>query len=168
MLLREDFQKAIESSVARYPAVGALVKAGDPRILQHLDAMATMLGMYSAQLEVASAEPFEKTRDSTVLADAAMRGLVPKSSPARLKIAILNKGNAPGSSPLARGTPHSEPLRGLYERFIPAGAGNTSPHRWPMGRRAVHPRWRGEHGRQPACHSRGDGSSPLARGTLLA
>lgn len=95
MLLREDFQKAIESSVARYPAVGALVKAGDPRILQHLDAMATMLGMYSAQLEVASAEPFEKTRDSTVLADAAMRGLVPKSSPARLKIAILNKGNAP-------------------------------------------------------------------------
>ncbi|MDT4801540.1 hypothetical protein FQZ97_342480 [compost metagenome] len=94
MLLREDFQKAIESSVARYPAVAALVKAGDPRILQHLDAMATMLAMYSAQLEVASAEPFEKTRDSTVLADAAMRGLVPKSSPARLKIAVFNGGSS--------------------------------------------------------------------------
>jgi len=94
MLLREDFQKAIESSVARYPAVGALVKAGDPRILQHLDAMATMLGMYSAQLEVATAEPFEKTRDSTVLADAAMRGIIRKSTPARVQIAVTNAGTA--------------------------------------------------------------------------
>lgn len=94
MLLREDFQKAIDSSVSRYPAVSALVKAGDPRVLQHLDAMATMFAMYSAQLEVSTAEPFDKTRDSTVLADAAMRGIVPKSTPSRLRVAITSAGSA--------------------------------------------------------------------------
>lgn len=92
MYTRADYQRLIDESVARYPAVSALVKVGDPRVLQHLDAIAMMLAMYSAQLEVASAEPFEKTRDSTVLADAAMRGLIPKSVPARLRIAISNGG----------------------------------------------------------------------------
>lgn len=90
MLTREDFQQAIEDSIARYPAVGALYRARDPRILQHLDAMATMLAMYSQQLEVAQAEPFEKVRDATVLADASMRGLVPKSQPARVSVRLHN------------------------------------------------------------------------------
>ncbi len=70
-----------------------------------------------------------------------------------------------GSSPRVRGT-----LRGAFStrrpaRFIPAGAGNTHPHRseWPTG--AVHPRGCGEHpyinlGLQVA-----HGSSPRVRGT---
>lgn len=90
MLTREDFQQAIEDSVARYPAVGALYRARDPRILQHLDAMATMLAMYSQQLEIAQAEPFEKARDATVLADASMRGLVPRSQPSRVSVRLHN------------------------------------------------------------------------------
>ncbi|SUD58843.1 Domain of uncharacterised function (DUF2825) [Ectopseudomonas oleovorans] len=70
-----------------------------------------------------------------------------------------------GSSPLARGTRFSVIQHHLTPRFIPAGAGNTSPRGMPGERRAVHPRWRGEHrfcssGRGWVC-----GSSPLARGT---
>lgn len=94
MLTREDYQQAIEDSVSRYPAVGALYRARDPRILQHLDAMATMLAMYSQQVEVAQAEPFEKVRDATVLADAAMRGIVPKSKPAKVRVRLQNDSNA--------------------------------------------------------------------------
>lgn len=91
MYTREEFvKKAIEASVAKYPAVAALVKAGDPRVMQQIEAMATMLEMYSMQLEVAQAEPFEKSRDSTVMADAAMRGLIPKSVPATVEIEISN------------------------------------------------------------------------------
>lgn len=75
-----------------YPAIAPLFRAGDPRIVQHLDAMATMLAMLSAQIEVAMAEPFEKTRDATVLADAAMRGIIPKASPARVRIQAKNTG----------------------------------------------------------------------------
>ena len=86
MLTKADFQRAIRDSISSYPAIAPLYQAGDPRVLQHLDAMATMLAMFSAQLETAMSEPFEKTRDATVLADAAMRGIVRKATPARVQM----------------------------------------------------------------------------------
>lgn len=92
MLTKADFQRAIADSVSAYPAIAPLYQAGDPRITQHLDAMATMMAMLSAQLEVAMMEPFQKTRTATVLADAAMRGIVPKASPARVRVLATNKG----------------------------------------------------------------------------
>ena len=53
---------------------------------------------------------------------------------------------AAGLSPLARGTPGVERQMTEKERFIPAGAGNTSPLLTPGKSAAVYPRWRGEHG----------------------
>ncbi|EIH02260.1 hypothetical protein EC50588_3093 [Escherichia coli 5.0588] len=50
-----------------------------------------------------------------------------------------------GLSPLARGTPGVERQMTEKERFIPAGAGNTSPLLTPGKSAAVYPRWRGEH-----------------------
>lgn len=93
MLTKSDFQQAIADSINNYPAVAPLYQAGDPRIIQHLDAMATMLAMLSAQIETAMTEPFEKVRDSTVLADAAMRGIVRKGTPARVRIKVSNKSS---------------------------------------------------------------------------
>jgi len=92
MYTKADFQKVIADSVERYPTVAARYKAGDPAIIQHMDAMATMLAMVSQQIEVAQTEVFEKTRDSTVLADAAMRGIIRKGTAARAKLAIVNSG----------------------------------------------------------------------------
>ena len=73
---------------------------------------------------------------------------------------------AGGSSPLARGTPVKAGRWAFERRFIPAGAGNTTPA--PTVRRSipVHPRWRGEHGVAELEFTPGGGSSPLARGTL--
>lgn len=93
MLTKADFQRAIRDSINAYPGVAQLYQAGDPRIMQHLDAMATMLSMLSMQVEAAQAEPFEKARDSTVLADAAMRGIVRKGKPARVRIRVDNTGS---------------------------------------------------------------------------
>ncbi|MGL5947914.1 MAG: hypothetical protein ACRCYV_02495 [Aeromonas sp.] len=91
MLTKEQFlQAAKDAGLAKYPAVAALIKAGDPRVLQQIEAQATMLAMYSAQVEVAQAEPFEKVRDSTVLADAALRGIVPKARAARVRLHVVN------------------------------------------------------------------------------
>lgn len=94
MLTKEDFKKAIENKVTNYSHIAPLYNANDPRIMQHLDAIATMFSMMSAQMEVAMTEPFEKVRDSTVLADAAMRGIIPKATSARAKIKVVNKSNA--------------------------------------------------------------------------
>lgn len=95
MLTKADFQRAIRDSIAAYPSIAPLYQAGDPRIMQHLDAMATMLSMLSAQVETAQAEPFEKVRDSTVLADAAMRGIVRKGKSARVRLRATNTGSSP-------------------------------------------------------------------------
>ena len=70
-----------------------------------------------------------------------------------------------GSSPLARGTPPGRvPLR-HFDRFIPAGAGNTKTKPAQGGLRTVHPRWRGEHTNRLELEAGYRGSSPLARGT---
>ena len=73
-----------------------------------------------------------------------------------------------GSSPLARGTRLRIGSVEWYDRFIPARAGNTAPGSRRAGRNTVHPRSRGEHpDRMKPLNSWG-GSSPLARGTLVA
>ena len=53
--------------------------------------------------------------------------------------------SATGSSPRARGTHRRGGVRQLPERFIPAGAGNTSPPNCSATPSPVHPRGRGEH-----------------------
>ncbi len=72
-----------------------------------------------------------------------------------------------GLSPLARGT------RGVLQfywhrmRFIPAGAGNTTPQPLRTSGGPVYPRWRGEHVAALSRSPRDFGLSPLARGTLV-
>ena len=73
--------------------------------------------------------------------------------------------SAAGSSPLARGTRVCPALFLPGDRFIPAGAGNTLWLPVTSLRKAVHPRWRGEHDRTPYAPLLRRGSSPLARGT---
>ena len=70
-----------------------------------------------------------------------------------------------GSSPLARGTPHSTSRGARQSRFIPARAGNTAGISVTASSSTVHPRSRGEHSRPAPGYPWGAGSSPLARGT---
>ncbi len=53
------------------------------------------------------------------------------------------------------------------ERFIPAGAGNTTGRPTPSARHPVYPRWRGEHWLRAKTGVCRRGLSPLARGTPL-
>jgi hypothetical protein len=94
MYTKADFEQAIKDSVANYPAVMPLYQAGDPRILQNQLAAATMLAMLSSQIELAMAEPFEKTRDATVLADAAMRGIIRKARSGRVRVTVTNSSGS--------------------------------------------------------------------------
>ncbi len=72
-----------------------------------------------------------------------------------------------GSSPRSRGTRNRIISRVIYNRFIPAIAGNTRTRR-PGGRSIpVHPRDRGEHWKHTAFRTSIIGSSPRSRGTLV-
>ena len=79
---------------------------------------------------------------------------------------VLATGH-PGLSPLARGTRICQRLCGAVNRFIPAGAGNTTPATCFASRSAVYPRWRGEHFLIHDGEQYLTGLSPLARGTPL-
>ncbi len=79
----------------------------------------------------------------------------------------VESNGAGGSSPLARGTPHTARQQADEARFIPAGAGNTERGKGWTDKAAVHPRWRGEHAIQIATVEIASGSSPLARGTRI-
>ena len=72
-----------------------------------------------------------------------------------------------GLSPLARGTHDHLNVRALNQRFIPAGAGNSSRVTRTTGAGAVYPRWRGELATYTAMIWPSSGLSPLARGTHL-
>jgi len=90
MYSKSDFTTAIANTVNGYPSIAPLYNAADPRIMQNIDAMATMLAMLSSQIETALAEPFDKTRNATVLADAAIRGIIPKARSAQVSISLTN------------------------------------------------------------------------------
>lgn len=91
MYTKADFLAKIDDLISNYPTLAPLYNAKDPRIAMQLESQATMLAMLSAQIETALAEPFEKVRDTTVLADAAMRGIIRKATPARVRILVTNK-----------------------------------------------------------------------------
>ena len=55
----------------------------------------------------------------------------------------------PGSSPRARGTHYAALTKKAEERFIPAGAGNTTRTRTAARSNSVHPRGRREHDYHP-------------------
>jgi len=93
MLTRTDFKQAIADTIDRYPALTPLYHAGDPRLHQPLDAMAAMLSLLSGQIELAQAEVFNKVRDGTVQADAAMRGIVRQARPAQALITAENESD---------------------------------------------------------------------------
>ena len=126
MLTKADFQKVISDTVDQYPAIAPLYQAGDPRITQHLDAMAAMLAMFSAQIETAMAEPFEKTRDATVLADAALRGIVRKSSSARVRLLVTNKSASSFTVDTGRNVFDSSGIVYRIETSATIGAGLTA------------------------------------------
>lgn len=90
MYTKDDFLEVIKNTAKKQPLTTALMQAGDGRIMQIQEAMATMLAMISEQVDLCSAEPFVKARDSTVLADNSIRGGVFTAKPARGLLSVVN------------------------------------------------------------------------------
>ena len=126
MLTKADFMTQIGNTIQSYPTVAPLFEAGDPRILMHLEAVAAMLAMLSAQVEASNSEPFTKSKGATVLADAAMRGIVRKATPARVRILVTNKGAAAYTMASGRTLTDSQGFPYRVETTATAPAGGTA------------------------------------------
>ena len=70
-----------------------------------------------------------------------------------------------GSSPHSRGTQAAAKALAVWDRLIPAFAGNTGPIAGFVVFGQAHPRIRGEHGRDLFGFGHAEGSSPHSRGT---
>ena len=101
-LTKEQFEEAALNALAEFPLVAQYVKAQDPRVLAQIKAQATMLSMISANTDVAKFEPFTKSRDGTVLADAALKGILPLGRAARMVLRLENTAEL-GSDPITHG-----------------------------------------------------------------
>lgn len=92
---KRDFQNLIADEISNYPTAAQLFQARDPRLLASLDAIAAMLAMMSAEQDVAAAEPFTMARDATVLAEGAIKGVLPFGKATLVRVQATNPGTAP-------------------------------------------------------------------------
>jgi plastocyanin len=92
---KDEFYSAAIAELSNYPTVAQLYQARDPRILASLKANAVMLSMLAAEQDVAAMEAFTKARDMTVLADAAVKGILPFGSAKRVSVQVANTSGSP-------------------------------------------------------------------------
>lgn len=100
-LSKGDFLELALAEISRDPALAALYRAGDPHVTQGLAAQAAMLARMSEYVAVASMEQFTMARDSTVLADAASKGIIRYATPTEVLARVTNP--APSALTVAAG-----------------------------------------------------------------
>lgn len=125
MQTKQDFINAALANIDQYPTLATRIRAGDPTILQQIETQATMLAMHSQQVEVAVMEAFEKVRPATVLADAAMRGIVPKARPLLIQVNATNKSVQPITIDAGRTLADSSGNAYVVEQGATIAAGGT-------------------------------------------
>jgi hypothetical protein len=97
-----EIESAALAALSSFPTVATFVQAGDPRVLAQIRAQAAMLAMISEQVDVAQYEPFMKARDSTVLADASLKGVLPLARACRVQLSVTNVDAFPYTLPTGR------------------------------------------------------------------
>lgn len=125
MYSKSDFDTAVENVIDKYPTVAARYKTGDPTVIALIGSVTQIAAMLSQQLEIEGIEAFQKVRDATILADAALRGLVPQATPSRVSLNVQNTDIAPYT--LAAGRPLSDAGGNAYvvDTPVTVAAGQT-------------------------------------------
>jgi len=89
---KDQIRQAALNALSQFPSIALAAQAGDPRVLAQIGAQVEMSFLLAQHSEVGRFEAFTKTLDSTVLADAALKGILPLARPWRGTIALKNDG----------------------------------------------------------------------------
>lgn len=89
---KDDIRQAAFNALSQFPATALAVQAGRQSTLANINAMVEMLSMVVDHVEVSRAEAFTKTRDSTILADASLKGILPLARACRVTVSVTNAG----------------------------------------------------------------------------
>lgn len=87
-------KQVTEIALHGFPEIQARYLAGDPTIMAPIQVMQHMLAEIGRDVDVSELEPFIKSRESTILADASNKGILPKGTPCQHRILIKNSDSA--------------------------------------------------------------------------
>ena len=94
MLTQANFEARIVASLDDYE-IQERYNAQDPLVIQQIRAIAAFLALFSQEIDIAELEPFIKTRDRSIIADATNKGILPIGMPAQHILEVLNRsGNS--------------------------------------------------------------------------
>lgn len=85
-------KQVTEIALQQYPVMSARYRAGDPTVTAQISAIQHMLAEIGRDIDVSEIEPFVKSRESTILADASNKGILPWGTPCQHRMTINNRG----------------------------------------------------------------------------
>ena len=91
MLTQRDFEQKLLAEINDAEIV-ARYEVGDPLVVQQIRANAAYLALLAREIDVASLEPFIKTRERSIVADATNKGILPIATPCQYTLEIKNNG----------------------------------------------------------------------------
>lgn len=94
MLTQANFEARIVASLDDYE-IQERYNAQDPLVIQQIRSIAAFLSLFSQEIDIAELEPFIKTRDRSIIADATNKGILPIGMPAQHILEVINRsGNS--------------------------------------------------------------------------
>lgn len=79
-------------ALQQYPEIAARFNAGDPTITAPIQAMQHIMAELGRDVDVSELEPFVKSREATILADASNKGILPLATPCQHYVTVINTG----------------------------------------------------------------------------
>ena len=90
MLTQADFEARIVAVLDDYEILERY-NAQDPIVLRFLRSIAAFLSLFSQEVDISEMEPFIKTRDRSIIADATNKGILPIGMPTQHVLEVLNR-----------------------------------------------------------------------------
>lgn len=90
--LRKKILSSIDSHLNDYPEVAERWRAGDPTVRAMMTSVVETVLWLSRDNQVNITEPFIKSKQSTIIADAINKGILPVATPCQHLLTIENKG----------------------------------------------------------------------------
>ena len=90
MLTQADFEARIVAVLDDYEILERY-NAQDPIVLRFLRSIAAFLSLFSQEVDISEIEPFIKTHDRSIIADATNKGILPIGMPTQHVLEVLNR-----------------------------------------------------------------------------
>lgn len=94
MLSHADFKQKIVDSIQDHDIL-SLYNMRDPLVCQQIEAIAYFFSLLSREIDVAEIEPFIKSRNRSIIADATNKGILPTAIACQHWLEVINKSSNP-------------------------------------------------------------------------